>query len=99
MDEPGDDTDRAFVQAQEAFGVRLLRQARQRVQALPPGATGQQPDAPALDAASDALDQLIDHLSALPGDKQTEAVTMIAFGMILEHLRLATAPPPLGNRR
>ncbi len=98
MDEPGDDTDREFVQAQESFGVSLLRNARQQVRTRPPAAAGQQPDTRVLDAASEALDQLIDHLGALPEDQQTEAVTMIAFGMILEHLRLATSPPPVRDR-
>ena len=36
------------------------------------------------------LGHLIEHIVALPEDKQTEALTMIAYGMIMEHLRLAT---------
>ena len=86
------------MQAQEAFGVRLLRQARQRAQTRPPGAAGQPHDALVLAAAGDALDQLIDHMVALPAAQQTEAVTLIAFGMLVEHLRLATVTPSLRDR-
>lgn len=93
MDEPRNDKDSQFTQSQESFGVSLLRQARQKARELPPATEGQHPDTPLSDAASDALGHLIEHVIALPEDKQTEALTMIAYGMIMEHLRLATWMP------
>jgi len=89
MDELWNEKDPQFVQSQESFGVSLLRQARQKARELPPATEGQHPDTPLSDAASDALGHLIEHVIALPEDKQTEALAMIAYGMIMEHLRLA----------
>ena len=93
MDEPRADQERQFVQSQESFGISLLRQARQKARELPPATEGQQPDMPLSDAVSGALGHLIEHVIALPEDKQTEALTMIAHGMIMEHLRLASWTP------
>jgi hypothetical protein len=90
MAEP-EDEERQFVQAQQSFGVSLLRRARQKATALPPAPEGEHPDTRLLDAASDALGQLIEHVVALPDAKQAEALVMIAHGMITEHLRLGPA--------
>ena len=89
MDEPRADQERQFVQSQESFGISLLRQARQKARELPPATEGQHPDTPLSDAASDTLGDLIEHVVALPEDQQAEALAMIAYGMIMEHLRLA----------
>ena len=86
------------MQAQQYFGVSLLRQARQKARELPPATEGQHPDTPLSDAASDALGHLIEHVVALPDAKQAEALVMIAHGMIMEHLRLGPAGR-LGPRR
>ncbi len=93
MEESRDDQERQFVQAQESFGVSLLRQARRKVQELPPAAKGEHPETPLAVAASDTLDDLIDHMLSVPEDRQSEASLMIAHGMIMEHLRLATTTP------
>ena len=93
MNEVWTEKDRQFVQAQESFGVSLLRQARQRASGLPPASEDQQHDAPLSDAANEALEQLLEHVVPLPEDKQAEALTMIAYGMIMEHLRLASWTP------
>jgi len=87
------DQERQFVQAQQSFGVSLLRRARQKATALPPAPEGQHPDTPLLDAASDALGHLIEHVVALPDAKQAEALVMIAHGMIMEQFCLATRTP------
>jgi len=89
MDELWNEKDPQFVQSQESFGVSLLRQARQKARELPPAAEGEHPDTPLSDAASDTLGDLIEHVVALPEDQQAEALAMIAYGMIMEHLRLA----------
>jgi hypothetical protein len=93
MDELWEEKDRQFAVAQEAFGVSLLRQARQRVSGLPSATEDQQHEPSMSDAANEALAHLLEHVVAFPEDKQTEAVTMIAYGMILEHLRLANRMP------
>lgn len=92
-EESGDDKERHFVQAQESFGVSLLWQARQMVRGLPPAAQGEHPDTPLAEAASEALDRLIEHVVALPEDKQSEALTVIAYGMIMEYLRVSGTTP------
>jgi len=93
MYKPWNDRDSHFVQSQESFGASLLRQARQTATELPPAAEGEQPDTPLSEAANDALGHLIEHILALPEDKQADAFTIIAYGMIMEHLRLATRTP------
>ena len=93
MDELWEEKDRQFAVAQEAFGVSLLRQARQRVSDLPPATEGQHPEPSMSDAANEALAHLLEHVVAFPEAKQTEALTMIAYGMIMEHLRLASRMP------
>jgi hypothetical protein len=98
MDELWEEKDRQFAVAQESFGVSLLRQARQRVSGLPPAAKGEHPDTPLAVAASEALDHLIEHMVPVPEDKQTQASLMIAHGMIMEHLRLATTTPRAPQR-
>ena len=98
MDEARDDQERQFVQAQESFGVNLLRRARRRVRELPPAAKGEHPDTPLAVAASEALDHLIEHMVPVPEDRQTEASLMIVYGMIMEHLRLVTPTPRAPQR-
>ena len=98
MEEAREDQARQFVQAQESFGGSLLRRARRRVRELPPAAQGEHPDTPLAVAASDALDHLIEYMVSVPEDKQTEASLMIAHGMIMEHLRLATTTPRAAQR-
>ena len=93
MDELWDEKDRQFVVSQESFGVSLLRQARQRVSDLPPTTEGQHREPSISDAANEALERLLEHVVAFPEDKQTEAATIIAYGMIMEHLRLASRTP------
>jgi hypothetical protein len=93
MDELWDEKDRQFVVSQESFGVSLLRQARQRVSDVPPTTEGQHHEPSISDAANEALERLLEHVVAFPEDKQTEAATMIAYGMIMEHLRLASRTP------
>jgi hypothetical protein len=93
MDELWDEKDRQFAVAQEAFGVSLLRQARQRVSALPPVTEGQQHAPSISDAANEASERLLERVVAFPEDQQPEAATMIAYGMIMEHLRLASRMP------
>jgi len=89
MEESREDEEHQFVQAQESFGVSLLRRARRRVRELPPAAKGEHPDTPLAVAAGEALEHLIEHIP-VPEDRQAEASLMIAYGMIMEHLRLAT---------
>ena len=98
MDEPGEDQERQFRQAQESFGVSLLRRARRKVGELPPAAKGEHPDTPLAVAASDALDHLIEHMVPIPEHRQADASLMIAYGMIMEHLRLATTTPRAPQR-
>jgi hypothetical protein len=98
MEESGQDTERQFVQAQQSFGVSLLRQARQQATELTPDTEGQHPDARLAAAANDAFGRLLEHVAALPEAKQGEAFSMIAYGMILEHLRLAAWTPRLWQR-
>jgi len=93
MDELWDEKDRQFAASQESFGVSLLRQARQRVSGLPPLLEAQPRDTPLSDAANEALEHLLERVVAFPEDKQTEALTMIAYGMIMEDLRLASRTP------
>jgi len=93
MDEFWGEKDRQFAVSQESFGVSLLRQARQRVSGLPPAPEAQHHDTPLSDAANEALEHLLERVLAFPEDKQAEALTMIAYGMIMEHLRLATSTP------
>ena len=93
MEESREDQERQFVQAQESFGVSMLRQARRKVHELPPAAKGEHPETPLAVAASEALDHLIDHMLSVPEDRQTEASLMIAHALIMEHLRLATTRP------
>lgn len=90
MAETRDDQEPHFVQAQESFGVSLLRWASRKVRELPPAAKGEHPDTPLAVAASAALDRLIEHRVPVPEDRQAEASLMIVHGMIMEHLRLAT---------
>jgi hypothetical protein len=98
MDEPWDETDRDFAQAQQYFGIGLLRQARKQATELTPGTEGQHPEARLTAAANDAFDGLLEHVAALPEAKQGEALTLIAYGMLLEHLRLAAWTPRLWQR-
>jgi len=98
MEESREDQERQFVQAQEAFGVNLLRQARRKVRELPPAAKGEHPDTPLAVAASEAVDHLIEHMVPVPEDRQADASLMIAHGMIMEHLRLATTTPRAPQR-
>ena len=98
MDEARDDQERQFVQAQESFGGNLLRRARRKVRELPPAAKGEHPDTPLAVAASEALDHLIEHMVPVPEDRQADASLMIAHGMIMEHLRLATTTPRVPQR-
>ena len=98
MDEPWDEQDRQFVQAEQSFGVSLLRQARQQATELTPDTEGQHPDARLAAAANDALERLLEHVAALPEANQAEALPMVAYGMILEHLRLAAWTPRLWQR-
>ena len=98
MDEARDDQERQFVQAQESFGGNLLRRARRKVRELPPAAKGEHPDTPLAVAASEALDHLIEHMVPVPEDRQTDASLMIVYGMIMEHLRLATTTPRVPQR-
>ena len=93
MDELWEEKNRQFAVSQETFGVSLLRQARQKVRELPPAAKGEHPDTPFAVAASEALDHLIEHMVSVPEDRQAEASLMIAYGMIMEHLRLAAGTP------
>ena len=92
------DQERQFVQAQQSFGVSLLRRARRKVQELPPAAKGEHPDTPLAVAASEALDHLIEHMVPVPEDRQAEASLRIVYGMIMEHLRLATTTPRAPQR-
>jgi len=98
MEESREDQERQFVQAQESFGVSLLRRARRKVGELPPAAKGEHPDTPLAVAASEALDHLIEHMVPVPEDRQTEASLMIVYGMIMEHLRLVTTTPRAPQR-
>jgi hypothetical protein len=98
MEESREDQERQFVQAQESFGVNLLRRARRRVRELPPAAKGEHPDTPLAVAASEALDHLIEHMVPVAEDRQAEASLTIAYGMIMEHLRLATTTPRAPQR-
>lgn len=93
MDELWDEKDRQFAVVQESFEVSLLPQARQRVSDLLPTAEGQRQEPSISDAANEALARLLEHVVAFPEDKQTEAATMIAYGMIMEYLRLARRTP------
>ena len=93
MDELWNEKDRQFAVSQETFGVSLLRQARQRVSGLPPATEGPQHEPSISDAANEALELLLERVVAFPEDQQTEAATMIAYGMIMEHLRLASRMP------
>ncbi len=93
MNEVWEEKDRQFAVAQKSFGVHLLRQARQRVSGLPPAPEAHHHDTPLSDAANEALEHLLERVVAFPEDKQTEALTMIAYGMIMEHLRLASWTP------
>ena len=88
MDTPRDHSH--FALSQEAFGVKLLRQAKQRASELPAAADGQYPDATISEAANEAFGRLRAHVSALPDDKRGGALMMIASGMITEYLRLAS---------
>ena len=98
MEEAREDQARQFVQAQESFGGNLLRRARRKVRELPPAAQGEPPDTPLAVAASDALDHLIEHMVPIPEHRQADASLMIAYGMIMEHLRLATTTPRAPQR-
>ena len=98
MEESREDQERQFVQAQESFGVSLLRRARRKVQELPPAAKGEHPDTPLAVAASEAVDHLIEHMVPVPEARQTEASLMIVYGMIMEHLRLVTPTPRAPQR-
>lgn len=86
-------TDRPAAQAQTAFGVSLLRQARQGVRGLAPVTEGPQDEAPLADTANEALERVRERIAALPDDQQLDALTMIAYGMLMEHLRLASWTP------
>ena len=88
MDTPRDHSH--FALSQESFGVKLLRQAKQRASELPAASEGQYPDATISEAANDACGRLRAHVSALPDDKRVGALLMIASGMITEYLRLAS---------
>jgi hypothetical protein len=83
-------TDRGAAESQEAFGISLLRQAQQRVRGVPPATEGPHYDTPLADAANEALEELLERVNTLPGDQQVGAMTMIAYGMVMEHLRLAS---------
>jgi hypothetical protein len=98
MDESVEDTERQFVQAQQSFGVSLLRQARQQATEPTPETEGQHPDTRLAAAANEAFERLLEHVAALPEAKQAEALPMVAYGMILEHLRLAAWTPRLWQR-
>ena len=98
MEKSGDDTERHFVQAQQSFGVHLLRQARQQAMEPTPETEGQHPDTRLAAAANDAFGRLLEYIAALPEAKQAEALPMVAYGMILEHLRLAAWTPRLWQR-
>ncbi|MBP1776455.1 MAG: hypothetical protein H6Q86_2465 [candidate division NC10 bacterium] len=88
MDTPRDHSQ--FALSQESFGVKLLRQAKQRASELPAALEGQYPDATISEAANEAFARLLEHVSALPEDKRVGALLMVASGMIVEHLRLAS---------
>ncbi len=85
--------DDQFAWAMTFFGTSLLRQARQKAITLPSAAEGQAPDIPLSKVAGEAFDRLLEHVYALPKDQQVEACVMIAHGMIMEHLRLASRMP------
>jgi len=80
MEESREDQERQFVQAQESFGVSLLRRARRKVRELPPAAKGEPPETPLAVAASEAVDHLIEHMVPVPEARQTEASLMIVHG-------------------
>ncbi len=85
--------DRQFALSEGSFGVSLLRQAAHRVSGLSPAMQGR-PATPALSkVAGEAFDRLLGHVYALPKEQQVEACVMIAHGMIMEHLRLASRMP------
>ena len=98
MEESGENTERHFVQAQQSFGVSLLRQARQQATEPTPETAGQHPDTRLVAAANEAFERLLEHVAALPEAKQAEAFPIVAYGMILEHLRLAAWTPRLWQR-
>jgi len=98
MDELWDEKDRQFAQSQESFGISLLRQASQRASGLPSATEDQHHDTPLSDAANEALEHLPERVVPLPEDKQAEALTMKAYGMIMEHLRLASWKPRASQR-
>jgi len=56
----------------------------------PAGHEGPHYDTPLADAANEALEELLERVNTLPGDQQVGAMTMIAYGMVMEHLRLAS---------
>ncbi len=85
--------DDQFAWAMTFFGTSLLRQASQKVTSLSPLMEDQPPDAPLSKVAGEAFDRLLEYVYALPKDKQVEGCVMIAHGMIMEHLRLASRMP------
>jgi hypothetical protein len=85
--------DGQFAQTQQYFGVSLLQDARQMAMEPTPETEDQHPDVRLSDAAQEAFERLLDHVAALSEDKQGEALTMIAYGMIMEYLRLASRTP------
>ncbi len=93
MEKPRRIYDDQFAWAMSFFGTSLLRQARQKAISLPPAVEGEHPDTPLSKAAGEAFDRLLEHVYALPKDEQVEACVMIAHGMIMEHLRLASRMP------
>ncbi len=90
MKNPGRRHDEEFAWVMSFLGGRLLRQARQKAMSLPPAAEDQSPELTLSKAAREAFDRLLEEVYALPEDKQLEATILIAHGMILEDLRLAS---------
>jgi len=57
---------------------------------LPSASEDRYSDATISEAANEAFENLLEHVSALPEDKRVGALMMIASGMIVEYLRLAS---------
>ncbi len=90
---PGRKPDEEFAWVMSFLGASLLRQARQKAMSFPPASQGQPPELTLSKAAREAFDRLLEEVYALPEDRQLDACMLIAHGMILEDLRLASRTP------
>jgi hypothetical protein len=83
--------DKGFATTEAWFAISLLRQSRAKATSRP-FAVGD-PDEALDTGAAEAHRRLLEHLSSLPQEQQRDAMSVLFWAMIREHLHVATHRP------